>query len=95
MSEVILGIIILFLITAFCWYIREQNAERVKLINHILSKTTQDYVTRTLADATEKIKPEVNPIDSDLVPFDQLNEEDFDKHIQQTLGNETTDEEQV
>lgn len=95
MTEIIFGVIILILVSAFCWYIRESNTERVKLINHILSKNTQEYVTRTLADATEKIKPEVNPADPDLIPFDQLDEEAFDKHIQQTLGNEQTDEEQV
>lgn len=95
MTEIIFGVIILILVSAFCWYIRESNEERVKLINAILAKNTQEYVTRTLADATKEIKPEVNPQDPDLIPMDQLDEEAFDAHIQQTLGNETTDEEHV
>ena len=92
MSEVILGVIILALLGGFGWYIREQNRERLKLINAILAKDSQEYVNRTLAENT-KITPEINKGDPDLIAMDQLDDEAFDKHIQATLGNSVEDEE--
>ncbi len=95
MTELILAGIIVVLLGGFGWFVREQNRERSKLINAILAKDSQEYVNRTLADSTQVLKPEVNPTDPDLLPMDQLSEEDFDKHIQATLGNSVEDEEQV
>ena len=84
MTELILTAIIVTLLGGFGWYVREQNRERSKLINAILAKDSQEYVSRTLADSTEIVKPEVNP-PSDLIPETQLSDEDFDKHIQSQL----------
>jgi hypothetical protein len=93
MSEIILAIINIILLGGFGWYVREQSRERAKLINAILAKDSHDYVQRTLAENT-KITPEINgKQDPDLVPMDQLSDELFDKHIQQTLGNNIEDQE--
>ena len=86
-TEIALGVSNLALIVAFGFYVKEHNQEKARLINAILSKDSQDYVQRTLAENT-KIEPEINKKDPDLVPFEQLNDEQFDKHIQETLANE-------
>lgn len=89
------ALIIFALLGAFSWYVRESNRDKTKLINGILAKNSQEYVERTLAENTE-IKPEIgNNVPSEFVDMSTLDEEGFDKHIQQTLGNEITDEEVV
>lgn len=90
MTEIVFGVIILALLGGFGWYVREQERAKSKLINALLAKDSQEYVNRTLADNT-KIEPEVTR-DPDLIPMDQLNEEDFDKHIQATLNQEEEEE---
>lgn len=93
MTDFIFAFIILALLGCFAWYVREQGKERSKLLNALLAKDSQDYVNRTLAENTT-IKPEVNGnTNLDLMPFDQLSDDQFDEHIQATLGNEVVDQE--
>lgn len=95
MSEVILGLVIAALLGVFGWYVREQGRERSKLINAILAKDSTEYVNRTLAEKTEALRPQVNTSNPDLIPMDQVNDEQFDAMIAKQLGTEVTDEEQV
>ena len=75
------------LLATFGWYVHESNKEKAKLVNALLSKSPQDMVNMTLADQTE-IKPQVGPDkDPDLIPMDQLTDEEFDNHIAQELMN--------
>lgn len=80
MTDLIFGGIIIVLLGAIGWIIRENSIERSKLINAILAKNSQEYVTRTLAENT-KIEPEINP-PSDLTPESQLSQEDWEKSIE-------------
>ncbi len=87
MIEILLFAIIVVLLGGFGWYVREQEQVKTKLINAILAKDSQEYVNRTLADNTEIVKPDIQPrIPSDLIPETQLSDEDFDKHIQDSLN---------
>ncbi len=95
MTDIILTAIIIVLLGGFGWYIREQEKVKTKLINAILAKDSNEYINRTLAENT-KIEPEINaPQNPELIPFDQANEEQFDAHIQATLGNDLSDQEIV
>ncbi len=86
MIDLILFAIILVLLGGFGWYVREQEKVKTKLINAILAKDSTEYVNRTLADATDVVKPDMTPnFSSDLVPETQLSDEDFDAHIAQQL----------
>ncbi len=81
MLNYLLFAIIVVLLGGFGWYVREQEQVKTKLINAILAKDSQEYVSRTLADNTT-IKPEINGDQkSDLIPMDRLTEEEFDNHI--------------
>ena len=94
MTDLILGAIIIVLLGGFGWYVREQEKTKSKLINALLAKDSQEYVSRQLADQTEIVKPEIQT-PSEIVSTDQLNDEEFDKHIQEQLNSEVTDEEYV
>ena len=48
----------------------------------------------TFADNT-KITPEIAKQDPDLIPMDQLNDEQFDAHIQGQLSNDVAEQETV
>lgn len=82
MIEILLTIIILGLIGAFAFYVHESNKEKAKLVNALIAKEPQDLINMTLADQTT-IKPEVSQ--PDIMPFDQLGDEEFDQHIQDEL----------
>ena len=94
MIELIFGAIIFSLLAVLVWLVYLHDKRVNKLINAILAKTPQDLTNLTLAENTQ-IKPEINKTDPDLVPLDQLNEEQFDRHIQSMLSNQKTDEEIV
>lgn len=88
------AIVIIAILVLFGWYIRESNKDKTKLLNGILAKSPQDMVNMTLADNTI-IEPEVNKPDPDLMNMETLSDEEFDAHIQKTLGNQIEDEEIV
>lgn len=77
----------ILLIGSFGWYIHQTNKEKAKLINALIAKKPEDMVHMTLADQTT-IKPEVGSDikDSDLVPMEQLSDEEFDNHIAKQLN---------
>ena len=85
MVDLIFGIIILGLIAAFVLYVKESNAEKAKLINALIAKSPEQFRDLNLADKVAPIKPEP-PQPPDIIPTDQMSEEEFDKHIQQQLG---------
>lgn len=93
MNELIFGTIILSLLVGFGWYVREQSRERSRLINAILAKDSQDYVNRTLAENT-KIEPIVNKGDPDLIPTDELSDDQFMEHIK-AMNNKVVEQEIV
>lgn len=84
MSEFFLGVISIGELVAFVAYVYLTNKEKAKLVNALMSKDSTEFVHNTLADQT-KIEPEIksNP---DLLPIENLNEEEFDKHIQEELN---------
>lgn len=86
MSDIVFGFIILGLLAAFILYVKESNAEKAKLINALVAKSPEQFRDLNLADKVEPIKPAA-PKQQDIVPFEQMSEEDFDAHIQQQLEN--------
>lgn len=93
-ADIFLGLVCLGLIGAFVLYVRETNREKQKLINALIARNAQETANLTFADNT-KITPEVTKPDPDLIPMDQLNDEQFDEHIQATLNNQTVEQEIV
>ncbi len=85
MSDIFLGLIAIGELVAFVGYVYLSNEEKKKLINAVLSKNAQEFTNLTFADQT-KIEPDIksNP---DLMPIENLDDEAFDKHIQEELNN--------
>jgi negative regulator of sigma E activity len=72
-----LGVIIA-LVGLIGWQEYQNRKERNKLMNALMSKNTQDFKELELAERTNiKIKPD-NDI-PDLIPTDQLSDEDWEK----------------
>ncbi len=84
MIEIVFGFIILGLLAAFILYVKESNAEKAKLINALIAKSPEQFRDLNLADKVEPLKPEPQR-PSDLVPVDQMTEEEFDEHIKSQL----------
>lgn len=73
------------LITAFVLYVREVHKKEAKYINALISKTPKDMAQLDLADKF-KIAQASNPNQPpDLVPVENLSDEEFEQHIQDTL----------
>lgn len=85
MTELIFGVIIVSLLAGFMFFIREEKRERAKLINALIAKTAQDAVNLGLTDKLAPLKPQEEKA-PDMVPLDQLTEEEFDNHISQELN---------
>ena len=85
MSELFVGLIAIGELLAFIAYVFLTNKEKQKLVNALIAKDAQDMTHLTLADNT-KIQPEVNGT-PDLIPTDQLTDEQFDEQIQEQLAN--------
>lgn len=79
MSELILIGVILILAGLLGWKEREARLERAKLINALIAKTAGEAASLDLADKTE-IKAEV-PKPPDLVPVEDLSEDEFKKIV--------------
>ena len=72
-----LGVIIA-LVGLLGWQEYQNRKERAKLFNAIMSKNTKEFKELELTDRTEiKVKP--NEELPDLIPTDQLSEEDWEK----------------
>ena len=77
MSELILlGVIIVLSLLLF-WEKRQNALERQKLINAVVAKNAGEQV---MLDTSDKVKPEP-PQPPDLVPTDNLTDEEFSKYI--------------
>lgn len=94
MIDLILTGIIIALIVGFGWHMRESAKAQNKLINALLSKTPQDLTNLTLADHTT-IKPEVTKADPDLVPTDQMTDDEFMDHIHAQNLNDVGEDQEV
>ncbi len=94
MTDILFGIIIsvlfmvyIALLVAFTFYVQETNKEKAKLINALIAKTPEQARDLNLSDKVQPIHlPKVVP--SDLIPMEQLSDDDFDKHIQSELQSE-------
>jgi hypothetical protein len=79
MIDILLTAIILAQWGVLMWVYQKHDEERKKLVNSIIAKNTQEVINLQVAD---KVKPEpILPMNPDLTPVDQLNDEDFDKFI--------------
>jgi hypothetical protein len=85
MTEIVLIIVIIVLCGLLGWEKRENKLERSKFINAILAKNASELANLEFVD---KIKPEDTkpPVDP-LVSTAQMDDEEFDKHIQEELKN--------
>ncbi len=85
-AEIMLGLVSIALIVGFILYVKESNKEKAKLINALIAKNPEQLRDLDLADKVVLPKPSVNPT-PELIPEDQLSEEDFDQVIKQQLEN--------
>jgi hypothetical protein len=83
MIELVFGLIIIALLAAFVLYVKESNAEKAKLINALVAKSPEQFRDLNLADKVAPLKPDVKP--PDIIPLDQMTDEEFDNHIAQQL----------
>ena len=84
MTEIVLIIVIIVLCGLLGWEKRENKLERSKFINAILAKNASELANLEFVD---KSKPEdTKPTEDPLVATAQMDEEEFDKHIQEELN---------
>lgn len=99
MIDYLLLIIIIALMVFTYFKDREHNQQVNKLIKAIISKNAQDYTNLTLAENTELNMPHPNeplgPIDDDLIPVGQADQDVFDKMIDRDLNPVDEDEESI
>lgn len=75
------------LIVAFGIYVIETNKEKAKLINALIAKTPEQARDLNMADKVQPIKIKQEPAPSpDVVPLDSLDDDEFDKHIKDSIG---------
>lgn len=89
MTEILIAIVALVAIGVLTWLIgllMERHAEEHnKLINALIAKSPDQMRDLTLADKVSPIKPQ-EQTPPDLIPEQQLSEEDFDRAIADELG---------
>lgn len=84
MMEIFIGIVIVLLFALLAWEKYENRKERVKWMNALIAKTTDQY--RDL-ELTEKIKPITPPIpiESNFIPEGDIPDEKF-KELLKEVG---------
>lgn len=85
MIEGALVLVIMTLCGLLGWLDWNNRKERAKLVNAIMSKNASDLASLDFVDKQPAPK-DVSQTPPDLVPFEGLDEEEFDKHIQEQLG---------
>ncbi len=85
-ADIALGLVSLSLVIAFVFYVRESNKEKAKLINALIAKTPEQARDLDLADKVAPIQPAVTPQQPDLVPLENVDEEEFEQHIKEQLN---------
>ena len=79
----ILTIVIAVLVGLIAWQEWNNRKERAKLINAIIGKNAQEVASLDLADKTEISN---KPPHVDIMPLENMDEEDFDKVIKKQNG---------
>lgn len=85
MTDLVLLIFIGVLAGLLAWEKHTNKEERDKLINALLSKNAAEL--RDLEFVAKLPKQQEEKIPSDFVAIEDLSDEDFDKHIEETLKN--------
>lgn len=81
----LLVIVIGIIVALFAWYVKESKEEREKLVNALIAKDATEL--RDL-EYVAKLPKQTKPQELDLVPFEQMNEEQFDEHIEKELRDQ-------
>ena len=86
MTELVLAFVVVMLLVYIAWSAYEAKLERKQLINAILAKTPEQLRDLNLADKVviQTAPPNTQP---DLVPINEMSEDDFDTHIKEQLEN--------
>lgn len=78
-----LVVVIAVLVGLIGWMDYNHRLERQKLVNALMAKNAQEQANLDMADKTKiKVENEVQPvIPPDLVPENQMTDEEFDKFV--------------
>jgi hypothetical protein len=79
------AVVIIALCGLIGWQEYQNRKEKQRLINIIISKNNQELRDIEIADQTQ-IKVKTEPKPSDLVPEQDLTDQEFDKMIKETNG---------
>lgn len=77
-ADIMLGIITLAVIAGHCYYVREANKEKSKLVNALIAKTPEQLRDLDMADKAP-LSPVPTP--ADLIPEQELSLEEWEKNI--------------
>ena len=80
MIEILFTIIICAVIAHHAWESYLNNKKQEKLVNSLIAKNANEMTTLTLADQT-KVIAEKPTGQSDLIPTDEMNDEQFQTMI--------------
>lgn len=88
MAEIIailvLGLTNVAVLVYHAFYVQENNREKAKMLNAVMSKTPEQFRDLEMTAKIEPIKTDI-PRQSDLIPEDELSNDEFEKYV---LGNE-------
>ena len=88
MLEIVLGVVNLGLLVAFILYVRETNKEKAKLVNALIAKTPEQARDLDMVDKVQvKVQPQTTQA-PDLVPLENVSDDEFEEHIQSELNAE-------
>ena len=79
MTEIILTIIILALLTYHAWYVKEHDEQVEMLTRAVMSKDLTELNNSEII----KKNPAIKKKEEDLIPFEELSDKQFDKIIKQ------------
>jgi hypothetical protein len=81
MTEIILAIVIGILCGLLVWQEKQNRQERSRLTNIIISRNITDLQNLETMDKMPIDKQNIVKLENDLVPLDQLSDEDFIKTV--------------
>lgn len=84
MTELFLILVIIVLGVLLIWEKNCNHAEQDKLINAIIAKNAGDMAS---LEFVKKVKPEKAPVIEPMTATADLSDEEFEKHIEETLKN--------
>lgn len=82
MTELLLTFIIMLSLAVHVWYIKKYHELQKSLINALMSRNNQEYISTEVA---LKPKEKVKQVESEYMPMSELDDDDFFEAVGKTI----------